>query len=187
MKNATLSFPEIIGALSERDGYKLAVAWAKLYRRELFSSVTFPVGRIHEDQYVIHKLYFLAERTATVDMRLYHHINRSGSISASSDFAGHMDDLDALFSRAEFLRAVGYSSLIPNVAMHMSRLLEYYLGYTRTHRSCRQKCRYIRRILAFARREAGVDSFAYKYAKSIYCKSYMKYRILACLFGSRRR
>ena len=42
------------------------VAWGKLYSRECFKEIRYPVGKIHEDEFVTYRLLFAQEKIAVV-------------------------------------------------------------------------------------------------------------------------
>lgn len=71
-------------ALSAKDalsGYHLkSQACCKLYKRELFSGVRFPVGVIHEDEYITYKLAFRCKRIVLISEKLYYYYQRPASI-----------------------------------------------------------------------------------------------------------
>jgi len=48
----------------ERFNISLIVAWGKLYNKKLFTEVRYPIGKIHEDQYVTYKLIFKSGKIA---------------------------------------------------------------------------------------------------------------------------
>lgn len=47
------------------------VAWGKLYYKECFEKLRYPVGKIHEDEYVTYRILFAYEQIAVVDMPMY--------------------------------------------------------------------------------------------------------------------
>ncbi len=57
--------------------------WDKLYKRELFAQVRFPVGRSYEDSAVMYLLFDRAQTICQVPEYLYYYIKRSGSLSAN--------------------------------------------------------------------------------------------------------
>ncbi len=59
-------------------------AWDKLYRRELFSAIRYPEGRISEDAAIIMQLLDECEDVVHVGESFYHYVFRSGSISKSA-------------------------------------------------------------------------------------------------------
>lgn len=52
----------------------------KLYRKELFDKIKFPVGRYFEDIGTVYKLFFVANKIVHINNPLYHYVMRSGSI-----------------------------------------------------------------------------------------------------------
>lgn len=67
--------------LKER-AYEHCYAWNKVYRRELFSEVRFPVGRVFEDVATLPLLLEKARRVAVIDHGLYYYcLNEQGITS----------------------------------------------------------------------------------------------------------
>lgn len=87
----------------ERYWYYVMVS-NKLYRRELFDNVRFPVGRLHEDEYTAHLLYWQCERVAVRKEGFYYYVQRDGSIMHSSNESvkQRVDGVVGILSRAEF-------------------------------------------------------------------------------------
>jgi hypothetical protein len=54
--------------------------WSKVYRRELFEGITFPVGRVYEDEQETYKLCLKAGKIVETPDILYHYIKRENSI-----------------------------------------------------------------------------------------------------------
>lgn len=55
-------------------------AWGRIYQRELFRDVRFPVGEINEDEAIALLLLAQCKRIAYTNKVLYHYIRRPGSI-----------------------------------------------------------------------------------------------------------
>ena len=60
-------------------------AWAILYKKELFAGIRFPMGKVHEDLYVTHRLFDRASRITISPDPKYYYLIRPGSISHSSE------------------------------------------------------------------------------------------------------
>lgn len=60
--------------------YGGSAVWNKLYKRELFQTVRYPVGRAYEDLAVTHKVVFSANRIIMIPDVLYHYVYRKDSI-----------------------------------------------------------------------------------------------------------
>lgn len=80
-----------------------AAACNKLYKRELFNEVRYPYGKIHEDEFVIHKLIFLCEKISLVDSALYYYVQREGSIMRTESMKGINDAIEAWEDRLTFI------------------------------------------------------------------------------------
>jgi glycosyltransferase involved in cell wall biosynthesis len=56
--------------------------WNKLYRREVWREVRFPVGsHMYEDNIIIHRLYGAARRVAATREKLYYYFRNPGSVT----------------------------------------------------------------------------------------------------------
>lgn len=58
----------------------MIVTWNKMYRRELFGDIKFPVGRKNEDSLTTYKVLSRARRISLIDKSLYYYVKREGSI-----------------------------------------------------------------------------------------------------------
>ena len=56
-------------------------AWGKIFKRELFSQIRFPVGKLHEDLAIMIDLLTLCDKVAFVSAPLWHYRQRIGSIT----------------------------------------------------------------------------------------------------------
>lgn len=56
-------------------------AWAKIYNKELFSEIRFPVGKLSEDYFVMYRLIDLAQKIGFISEPLYNYLQRTSSIS----------------------------------------------------------------------------------------------------------
>ena len=74
----------ILSNVLSKTGYKYVVAWNKLYKREIFENLRFPVGKYYEDEYVNYRIFYGRKKIALVSDSLYNYVLRSGSITMSS-------------------------------------------------------------------------------------------------------
>lgn len=67
------------------------VSTNKLYRREIWEKMRFPMGKIHEDEFVTYKLLYDAKKVAYTDAKLYFYVQRSDSIMLNKNYgSNHM-------------------------------------------------------------------------------------------------
>lgn len=88
------------------------VAWNKLYRREVFQEIRYPVGRIHEDEATTYQLFHIGKRLAFLDRALYgYFVENTGSITATFS-RKRFDYLTAQEERIAFFQKSGYERLL---------------------------------------------------------------------------
>lgn len=86
--------------------------WDKLFRREVWRGVRFPVGSyMHEDNIVVHRLYGAARRVAVTRERLYYHFRNPESV-VGSGFDVRWAKEDPYADRLEYARAEGLPRLL---------------------------------------------------------------------------
>lgn len=77
--------------------------WNKLYRKELWDKLRFPVGKICEDAFTTYKLIDQARKLIQIPDELYFYRIRSGSIMTSSFRPARMDEEEAWRCNYEFV------------------------------------------------------------------------------------
>ena len=117
-KYNSLRFPRFIADWREvlrryyedENGTALVVAWGKLYRRELFRTLRYPVGRIHEDEFVFAELMLNCRKAVWIEEKLYFYLQRENSIMSDKN------NRDSFVARCDFYRqrCELYSSLGEN-------------------------------------------------------------------------
>lgn len=87
---------------------KVVVAWNKLYRRRIFRTYRYELGRLHEDQWAIHHILYEANSIVFSDLMLYFYYVRNGSITKSDMNSKKIFDLIGAFVDAsEFFKQKG--------------------------------------------------------------------------------
>ena len=84
------------------NGTVYTVAWNKLYRAEVWKLLHYPEGRLHEDDFVAHRLFWRCDKVVCVDTLLYHYRLRDGSICRTSIKPEAFDAVDGLADRYRF-------------------------------------------------------------------------------------
>lgn len=76
---------------------EFVVVWGKLYRKDLFKHIRYPKGRIHEDEFITHKLYLSANKIVVINEDDYIYRIRNNSIMRSNfSIKKAYDRLDSL-------------------------------------------------------------------------------------------
>lgn len=82
-KEEVLPGTEVVRRIFRWDGMDSS-ACDKLFHRELFQNIRFPVGRVVEDVPTIYRVVLLAGETAMLPKPVYHYVHREKSITTAS-------------------------------------------------------------------------------------------------------
>ena len=102
---------EMLANLYVPDGAYFVVAWNKLYRKELFEDIRYPLGRIHEDEATTYRIYDKVKKAAYVDRSLYGYFVTTVSITRGFN-PKRMDWVTAVAERLDFFEQKGYTELM---------------------------------------------------------------------------
>lgn len=98
------------------------VAWCKLYRRELFQDVRYPVGRVYEDLATTHKVIYLSKRIVFTPLKLYGYYMSGTSITRRKySLANFNSENMAQDERLDFFRQIGAPTLYQKLAVSVQR------------------------------------------------------------------
>ena len=88
------------------------VQWNKLFRRKIFDDIRYPEGKLHEDEFVIHRELDVAGKVAYIDRKLHLYYRHGESISWNPSAEKVSNVLEAYEGRMDFLEKNGYQDLI---------------------------------------------------------------------------
>ena len=84
------------------------VAWAKLYAKELFQDIRYPIGKLHEDEFVTYKILFQIPVIAFIPEMLYvHYLNPNGIMMSQWTYK-NLDVLEAFEEQMVFFKSNRY-------------------------------------------------------------------------------
>lgn len=138
--NATFT-PGIVNLLCENKCYELIylesrfgiVAWNKLYKKQIFDEIDYPVGKTHEDNYIIHRIIGKAQRISYCNDKLYFYRIRNNSITNIQNMNRTLEDLEACRLRIEYFKKEKIDEyIIKAQCEYMSRIISIY--YTQRER-----------------------------------------------------
>lgn len=94
------------------DNNKINVnSWNKLYKSELFQTLRFPKGKIHEDEFLTYKLLYNSKKITYVDQELYYYYQNDNGIMNGSSILKRLDRIEALEERSKFFLENGDNDL----------------------------------------------------------------------------
>lgn len=71
------------------------ISWNKLYRKEIFQTLRFEKGKLHEDVFLTYQAFGMCRKAAKIDEVLYYYRQRSESIMGASFSLKNLDSLEA--------------------------------------------------------------------------------------------
>lgn len=78
------------------------VAWGKLYQKECFEKIRYPVGKIHEDEYTTHLILFELPQIAAISAPMYNYFSNAAGIMKSQWSPKRLDAIDAKRQQIDF-------------------------------------------------------------------------------------
>ncbi|MGN0978383.1 MAG: glycosyltransferase family 2 protein [Faecousia sp.] len=88
------------------------IACAKLYDRSCFASVRYPVGKLHEDEFVTYRLLFAGEALAYIPAPLYAYYKNPEGITKNAWSPGRLDAWEAYEQQITFFQELGDEELV---------------------------------------------------------------------------
>ncbi len=76
--------------------------WAKLFKSSLWKTLRFPVGKLHEDEFVIHNLIDSCECISLFRKPVYYYVQRGGSIVNTKFTLKNLDSSEAILLRCRY-------------------------------------------------------------------------------------
>lgn len=84
------------------------IACAKLYRKECFQSIRYPLGKLHEDEFVTYQILFLFPSVVFIDSPLYLYYVNPNSIIHAGQSRLRDDKYEALEQQIQYFQEHGY-------------------------------------------------------------------------------
>ena len=78
------------------------IIWNKLYYKDLFDEIRYPIGKIHEDDFVTPKILYSVDRVAIVEEYLYNYRKNQNSIMGKNFKVERLDKIEAYEERLKF-------------------------------------------------------------------------------------
>ena len=102
------------------------MAWNKMYRRDLFNDIQYPVGHLSEDTATTHRVIYKAQSIFLLDRPLYYYrVSRYGSITEAGTAQYLKDYTRYTLQRLDDLRAWGYDCKEEGQRLAISYLAQY--------------------------------------------------------------
>lgn len=103
IEDSLISGKDMIKGLESSSVVYFVVAWNKLYRKNLFDNIRYPVGKVHEDEYVAHIIAHNAEKVSCLSEAFYFYVQRKGSITYSGTCKTRRNKMQAYIERFDYV------------------------------------------------------------------------------------
>ena len=108
----TFSSKDALTRLFSRDNITFTISCGKLYKKELFNSIRFPIGKFHEDEFTTYLLFYNSKKILYTSQILYYYYQRVGSIVSTRH---PWDVLDYLEQRYIFFKERNETDFLPHI------------------------------------------------------------------------
>lgn len=141
------------------------VAWGRLYKKNVFEGITFPVGKLHEDEHIIHRVLYKCKNVVCLREKLYFYRRNSNSITSVLTEKHIHDALNAFEDRINFALEHNWIELLPSA---LRRYPEYCIYAYNTIKEQKNKnylyiLKKIRQNLKNMIKKYGKKNFSRKY------------------------
>lgn len=129
-KVETMTNVEALKSIYGDWGTDMKVAWNKLYRREIFNELRYNEGKVHEDEFMIHKVLYCIKKVVTTSYKMYYYQRGSASIMRVKKYSlQRLQGLEALEDRIRLWGSCEDKTLVSKMyeSYFNSLIISYYL------------------------------------------------------------
>lgn len=146
-----------------------ALAWNKLYKRELFdNNIRFTEGRIAEDELIAHHLLSQVKKAVVIPDVLCFYRQRKGSITNSTFTKKNLDSIDALIDRINFFASKGEKELAFISLVSPMRTLASFWQFRNQNDEIRLSLKNYRKTLLKLCKDIGPQKTDFKFVVSVF-------------------
>ena len=105
----------------------LVISCCKVFRSKLFFDIKYPENRLHEDEFVIHKLIYYSRKIILCQSKLYYYTVRNNSIMNTIREKNIIDACDAYEERIKFIEDMQWNNVLNNtIIRYENYIIESY-------------------------------------------------------------
>lgn len=134
----TLPVEETLDVKSRDEGmdcintnYRYILAWNKLYKAHIFDNIRYPLGKLHEDEFVAHHILYKTNKSVFTSRKLYsYRQGRKDSIMSNITVKNFNDAVEAFDDRIKFYRKHKIKSKLRTIKVKWNYISEKYRNPT---------------------------------------------------------
>lgn len=123
------------------------VAWNKVYQRRVLQGLSFPIGKLHEDEFFTFRALDKADRIVYLQRQCYYYFQRPTSIMGQYNIK-HLDMLDGVKERLEFI-SEKYPRLLCKAKLSLSMCCIFQYEELLKHKDIDQEGNYKKKVKQF--------------------------------------
>lgn len=105
------------------------IVCAKLYRRHILDGITFPEGRVNEDDCTNWRLYYAADKIAVISRELYYYTVNPNSTMGKLKKKPDLRFIDAYYERIAFFEQKEEDDLVATSRIQLLKSLSFLVGF----------------------------------------------------------
>lgn len=117
VKDEVLDSIQYLRKLTEPNANYYCTSTTKIFKSNLFEGITYPVGKINEDEARIHEIIFRCKKIVTLKKRYYNYIKHSAGITGTTFGIKNLDREDAFVGRINFFKEKNLTELAQRAAI----------------------------------------------------------------------
>lgn len=117
VKDETLTALQYLEKLTQDGANYYCTSTTKIFRTALFDGISYPVGKINEDEARIHEIIFKCKKIVTLKKRYYNYIKHSTGITGTDFGLKNLDREDAFAGRIRFFKENNLNELAEKTAI----------------------------------------------------------------------
>lgn len=94
----------------------MVVPWNKLYKKTVFNNIKYPVGKVNDDEFVIHHIIQASDRFIYTNADLYYYYHNPSSITKAKYNLKRLNKIEAVKDRLLLLQKQSHNELMPKAA-----------------------------------------------------------------------
>ena len=98
----------------QKDPVRSVVQWNKLFKRYIFDDLRYPIGRLHEDEFIIHRQLSKAKSIIYTSKQLYIYHRNPESITLNMNMKNRYDIVLAYQDRINFFKEIKQDKYLNN-------------------------------------------------------------------------
>ena len=167
IEDALLTRDDFFDKMEGKCGWCWVVAWNKLYKKSIFDGLCYPVGKLYEDDFIIHKLLYKIEKISAVADHMYYYVQRADSIVNQCYSVKNLDSVQVFLERGEFFVRHGASCSRINFCLKTA-LMFLYLNFKNLEITPETEQRYEELISYYKNLWNNVKKYKFSFVDRIY-------------------